>query len=60
MPLLPVHLLAMFSHITPSSGHIAVRAATLTAFQGLLRKCQITLSDSVLLRSDFSFFPWGM
>ena len=46
--------------MSPTLGHTAIRAAILTAFRGLLRKCQITLSDSVLLRSDFSFFPWGM
>ena len=58
MPLLHINLSAVFSHMTLSSGHIAVRAATLTALRGLLRKCQITLSDTVLLRSHFSSFPW--
>lgn len=43
-----------------SLGHVAIRAAMLTSFRALLRKCQVTSSDSTLLRSDFSFFHWGM
>lgn len=30
------------------------------SFRALLRKCQVTLSDSSLLRRDFAFFPWGL
>ena len=58
-PFLPVDLNMMFAQMSRSSGHLAIRAAILTAFRGLLRKCQIRSSDSVLLRSDFSFFPLG-
>ena len=50
----------MFFFFHDSYGHNATRAAILTAFRALLRKSQITNSDSVLLRSDFAFFSWGM
>ena len=59
-PILPSHLLAMFGRMSESPGHVAARAALLTSFRGLLRKSQITDSDSVLRRSDFEFFVWGM
>lgn len=59
-PLLPTELTRMFSFMSGSVGHVCARAALLLGFRALLRKCQITNSDSVLLRSDFSFHPWGM
>lgn len=59
-PLLPGHLLHMFSYLTHNSGHNSWRAAVLCSFRGLLRKCQVTYSDSCLLRKDFQFFKWGM
>ena len=59
-PLLPSHLLAIFKCMSDTPGHVAARAALLTSFRGLLRKSQITESDSVLRRGDFTFFVWGM
>lgn len=59
-PLLPANLLLMFSFMAPTIGHTCIRAALLTGFRGLLRKCQLTASDSVLLRSNFVFYDWGM
>lgn len=59
-PLLPAHLRTMFSYMSDSVGDVSIRSAILTSFRGLLRKSQITLSDSTLLRSDFVFYPWGM
>ena len=41
-------------------GHVSWRAAVLCCFRGLLRKCQVTMSDSTLQRGDFRFFDWGM
>lgn len=60
LPILPSMLLKMFDHITMSKGHISWRAAVLCSFRGLLRKSQVTLSDSSLKRSNFKFFSWGM
>ena len=60
VPLLPGALLRMFSFLTSSPGHTAWRAALLCSFRALLRKCQVTSSDSSLRRGDFRFFPWGM
>ena len=59
-PILPSHLLAIFKKMSSSVGHVATRAAILTSFRALLRKCQVTDSDSVLTRGDFAFFSWGM
>ena len=60
LPLLPSHLLAIFSFLTINPGHVSWRAAILCCFRGLLRKCQVTLSDSSLRRKNFKFFRWGM
>ena len=60
LPLLPKHLLRIFEQMSSSVGHTAIRAAILTSFRALLRKCQVTASDSTLRRSDFSFYQWGM
>ena len=46
--------------IFPIVGHTATRAALLTGFRGLLRKCQLTYSDLVLLCNCVSFHTWGM
>ena len=59
-PAFPSMLHAMFAHLINSLGHIAWRAAMLCCFRGLLRKCQITASDSMLQCKDFKFFQWGM
>lgn len=59
-PLLPADLQKMFNLMSTTPGHTATRAAILTSFRGLLRKCQITESDSTLRRSDFTFYKWGM
>ena len=32
----------------------------LCSFRALLRKCQVTSSESALRRKDFTFLPWGM
>ena len=39
---------------------MCTKAAILTAFQALLRKCELTDSESVLLGSDFKFYSWRM
>ena len=59
-PLLPNMLLRIFQGLTNNEGHVAWRAAILCSFRALLRKCQVTESESSLLRSDFSFYDWGM
>lgn len=59
-PLLPAELLKIFNLMSEREGHVCARAAILTGFRALLRKCQITDSDSVLRRTDFQFFQWGM
>ena len=50
----------MFSFMSSNLGHTCTRAALLTGFRALLRKCQLTLSDSVFRRKDFQFHHWGM
>lgn len=60
IPILPGMLRKMFSFLTLKHGHTSWRAAILCSFRGLLRKSQITNSDSVLRRKDFKIFPWGM
>ncbi len=60
VPILPAMLRRMFSHLYDTAGHTAWRAAVLCSFRALLRKSQVTLSDSVLSRGDFQFFGWGM
>ena len=59
-PLLPSHLKEMFKSMSNSVGHLAIKVALLLSFRGLLRKSQVTLSDSMLLRSDFKFYDWGL
>lgn len=59
-PLLPGMLRQIFASLTSSDGHTAWRAAVLCSFRALLRKCQVTSSESALRRRDFSFLPWGM
>lgn len=59
-PLLPAQLLQIFGGLTLSEGHTAWRAAVLCSFRALLRKCQVTESESALLRRDFKFYDWGM
>lgn len=59
-PLLPTQLLRIFSFMSDSVGHVCTRAALILGFRALLRKCQLTSSESVLLRSDFAFHKWGM
>lgn len=60
LPLLPGMLIRMFSSLSSNPGHTAWRAAVLCSFRALLRKCQVTASDSSLLRGDFRFYEWGM
>ena len=60
VPILPGMLRAIFKGLTNSIGHVAWRAAVLCSFRGLLRKCQVTESESMLRRSDFHFHTWGM
>ena len=59
-PLLPDMLVRMFAFLSSNLGHTAWRAAVLCSFRALLRKCQVTSSDSSLQRCDFRFFGWGM
>ena len=59
-PMLPAMLLKIFEGLTENEGHVAWRAAVLCSFRALLRKCQVTLSDSMLLREDFTMLDWGM
>lgn len=60
IPILPGMLRNMFQFLTLKHGHTAWRAAVLCSFRGLLRKSQVTDSESVLRRKDFKIFPWGM
>ena len=60
LPVFPAMLRSMVSFLLLSPEHIAQRAAILCSFRALLRKCQITFSDSVLLRKEFTFLYWGM
>ena len=59
-PLLPEMLVKIFAGLTRNRGHNAWRAAVLCSFRGLLRKCQVTESDSTLVRGDFQMHDWGM
>ena len=59
-PLLPDKLLQLFSHLTDSYAHTAVRAAMLVCFRALLRKSHVTVSDVKLERRDVVFHDWGM
>ena len=60
IPVLPTMLRSIFSYLTHNPGHNAWRAAVLCSFRGLLRKSQITMSDSVLKRKDLKNFQWGL
>ena len=60
VPMLPSMLRSIFTGLTTNQGHVSWRAAILCSFRGLLRKCQVTESDSVLHRADFKFHTWGM
>ena len=59
-PILPGQLLKMLAYMSDSLGHTTIRAALISGFRGLLRKCQLTASDSSLLRRDIKFYSWGM
>ena len=59
-PLLPSQLLKMFDLMSDSPCHVCTCAAILTGFRALLHKCQLTDSESVLCRSDFSFDTCGI
>ena len=59
-PLLPSMLIKIFAGLTENAGHVSWRAAVLCSFRALLRKCQVTSSDSMLLRRDFTMLDWGM
>ena len=59
-PLLPHNLLGLFSCMTNSYAHTAVRAAMLVCFRALLRKSHVTLSAVSLSRRDVVFHDWGM
>ena len=60
LALLPEHLLIMFAVLPCSMGHTCFWAAALLAFRSLLRKCHYTFGDSMLSRSAFTFYDWGM
>lgn len=59
-PLLPQQLLQLFAIMLLTPGHVVLRAAILLSFRALLRKCHVSDSASSLIRSDFTFFRWGM
>lgn len=59
-PLLPSMLIKIFAGLTHNTGHVSWRAAVLCSFRALLRKAQVTESDSTLQRKHFKFFTWGM
>lgn len=59
-PLLPENLLRLFSKLTKSYAHTAVRAAMLVCFRALLRKSHVTFSAAHLERRDVVFHEWGM
>ena len=59
-PILPGHMVKMFTHITEEPIHNTLRAAFLTAFRAMLRKQNVTLSEAVLRRRNFTFTEWGM
>ena len=58
--LLPDMLKWIFVGLISSDSHTAWRAAVLCSFRVLLRKCQVMVSESALMRSNFSFQLWGM
>ena len=55
--LLLAGLLCLFVMLQPMLGHMAVHAAMLLSFRGLLRKACVTLSDSAFAGRDVSFHP---
>ena len=59
-PLLPDNLIKLFSNLTNSFAHTAVRAAMLVCFRALLRKSHVTNSSVNLTRGDVVFHEWGM
>ena len=59
-PMLPAMLVRIFGELTGNRGHNSWRAAVLCSFRALLRKCQVTESESALVRRDFQIFSWGM
>ena len=60
LALLPEHLLVMYDVLPVSLGHSCFWAAALFAFRSLMRKCHYTDGESVLCRSAFQFYDWGM
>ena len=50
----------MLSLMSDRPEQVCTKAAITTGFRALLKKCQLTDSESVLLRSDFKFYSWGM
>ena len=58
-PLLPTQFMQILALMSDRPGHVCTKAAILTGFRALLRKSQLADSDSVLLRSDFTFHSWG-
>ena len=59
-PLLPDMLRKIFSLLTNNPGHVSWHAAVLCSFRELLRKSQVTDSETVLKRGDFRFYDWGI
>ena len=59
-PLLPTHLCRMFQNLSLSKDNVAVRAAILVCFRGLLRQNQITGPVGALTRRDFRFSSSGL
>ena len=59
-PILPSQLLKMCAYMSDSLGHVAIKAALIMGFRGLLRKSQLTASKSSSLRGDIKFYSWGM
>ena len=59
-PLLPLELKKIFAVMFDTRGHVAVRAAMLVSFRGLLRKSHVTDSDTAMARKDLEFHQWGM
>ena len=52
---LPKEFTQIFSFMSSNLGHTCTHTAPLIGFRALLRKCQLTYSDSVLRRKDFEF-----
>lgn len=59
-PILPNELVRIFSTLHDSPGHTAFRAGMLLCFRALLRKCQITSSESTIKRHNVRFTDWGL